>query len=365
MKIEKKEIRVGDIWDGFKEDLEDGSVRGLNGKLDIRPPYQREFVYNLDQQKEVLNTAFNNFPLNVMYWAKTPTGYEVLDGQQRTLSLMNYLNHGFSINRSGKILYESTLTKEEMDQLLDYKLDVYICDGTDREKLDWFRVVNIAGEKLTDQELKNSVYAGPWLSQAKRYFSKRNGMAFRIGSDYLKGSAVRQDYLETALKWITQKDDLTIEEYMGNHQFDQDSKELENYFEEVIEWASNLFPDKDSNKKGLDWGRLYEECKDNDYNPDELKEKLLALKKDDEVTNKRGIYEYLLSGNERSLNLRQFSNSDKETAYYKAGGKCQMCGKEISLENAQADHIKRWSEGGKTLPDNLQILCRECNARKG
>lgn len=365
MKIEKREFTVGDIYEEYTHNPEDDSVRGLGGKLDIRPPYQREFVYKGEQQKEVIHTVMNNFPLNIMYWAKTPNGYEVLDGQQRTLSLMSFLDNEFSIDYLGSVHSFFSLTAEEQNQIMDYKLDVYVCDGTDREKLQWFKVVNIAGEKLTDQELRNSVYAGPWLAEAKKYFSKNQGVAYQIGHEFVKGSPIRQEFLETALKWISQREGIEIEDYMNSHQMDSDSHELEDYYETVIEWARSLFPKKDAGKKGLNWGYLYEKYHNNEYNPEELNEKLLKYKKNEEITRKSGIYEYLLSGDERHLNLRQFDKADKESRYYQVGGKCENCGRHIELKDAQADHIIRWSEGGRTEFSNLQILCRDCNLKKG
>src|SRR5947209_10454453 len=230
MKIEHKEIKVKELTDGF-EDNEEAGVVGYGGKLDIRPPYQREFIYKDKQRDAVINTIQNDFPLNVMYWAVREDGnFEVIDGQQRTISVCQYVNGDFSF----KNLYFHNLPDDKQEQILNYKLMVYLCSGTDSERLDWFRTINIASEKLTDQELRNAVYSGPWVTDAKRYFSKTGCPAYAIGSDYLTGSPIRQDYLETAIEWIAEG---TIEDYMSIHQHDPNASALWRYFQDVITWV--------------------------------------------------------------------------------------------------------------------------------
>ena len=193
MKIELKEISIRDVVNGYADKNENG-IYGFDGKLNIRPAYQREFVYKDKQRDAVIETISKKFPLNVMYWVKNEDEtYELLDGQQRTISICEYVNGSFSLN----FQYFHNLTDGEKEQILNYKLMIYICEGTDREKLDWFKIINIAGEKLTEQELRNAIYTGTWLNDAKRYFSKTNCPAYGIGSNYVKGSPIRQDYLET------------------------------------------------------------------------------------------------------------------------------------------------------------------------
>jgi len=210
MNIDLHEITVRDLVEGYHDDGE-GGVRGYGGKLDIRPPFQREFVYKDKQRDAVIETINNGFPLNVMYWAVRQDGtYEVIDGQQRTISAAQYVEGDYTLDG----LYFFNLQDDQKERILDYELQVYVCDGTDSEKLAWFRVINIAGEKLTDQELRNAVYAGSWVSDAKRYFSRNGCPAQGKGSPYLNGSSIRQDYLETAIKWIN---DGKIEDYMGVH----------------------------------------------------------------------------------------------------------------------------------------------------
>ena len=186
MKITPVKIKIRDLTEGFDDNAENG-VRAYSGKLDIRPPYQREFVYNDKQRAKVIDTVIKGFPLNTMYWAKRKDGtFEIIDGQQRTLSICQYVNNEFSVNyKTFKALQES-----EKNAVLDYELTVYICEGDDKEKLDWFETINIAGAELTKQEMRNAVYSGPWVTDAKRYFSKTNCAAYNIGSKYVNGDKV-------------------------------------------------------------------------------------------------------------------------------------------------------------------------------
>lgn len=357
MKIEPKNIKVKDVFDGYVDSDEEG-VTGYDGKLDIRPKYQREFVYDDKKRAAVINSIKNGFPLNVMYWAKTGNDtYEVLDGQQRTISFCQYLNGDFSFE--GK--YAHNLTNDEREKIENYELLVYICEGTDSEKLDWFKIVNIAGEKLTDQELRNAVYAGPWLTDAKRHFSKTGCPAYGLADKYMAGSPIRQDYLEAVLRWIS---DGEIEEYMASHQHDENASELWQYFRTVISWVETIFPVYRKEMKGLDWGRLYNKYHEISYNAADLESIIAQLMQDEDVTNKRGIYEYLLSGEERCLSIRAFTDNMKREAYERQKGICGKCGEHFEINEMEADHITPWSEGGKTVAENCQMLCRDCNRRK-
>lgn len=369
MKIELKEILIRDLIKNYKDKNEEGVI-GYNGKLDIRPPYQREFVYKDKQREAVIETVKKGFPLNSIYWVKNEDDkYEVLDGQQRIISICQYCNGVFSVNN----MYFNNLTNDIQEQILDYKLMVYICDGKDSEKLDWFKTINIAGEKLTDQELRNAVYTGSWLSDAKLHFSKINCVVYRMGGKYLNGSAIRQEYLEKALCWISDMRKDNIENYMSKHQFDKDAEELWQYFQDVINWVEKVFIVYRKEMKGLEWGLFYNKYKNNVYNSRDLEEKIKQLMEDDEVSNKKGIYEYILSKNEKYLNLRTFTNNQKIEYFEKykilvENGdyvcKCKKCGKELKFEQCQADHIVPWCKGGKTNVDNLQFLCQRCNGEK-
>ena len=357
MKIELKEITVRELANGYEDNAEDGVV-GFGGKLDIRPPYQREFIYKDKQRDAVIHTLTKNFPLNVMYWAVRENGdFEIIDGQQRTISVCQYVNGDFSYERR----YFHNLQDNEQEQILNYKLMVYLCSGTDSERLDWFRTINIAGEKLTDQELRNAVYAGSWVTNAKRYFSKNGCAAYGIGSDYLNGSPIRQEYLETAIKWIS-KDN--IELYMAEHQHDQNANALWIYFQSVITWASTTFTKKRKFMKGVDWGTLYNKYKDEKYDTKEIEEETAKLILDDDVTKKSGIYPYILTRDEKYLSIRAFSDAIKQKVYEKQKGNCPVCKKHFEIEEMEADHITPWHEGGKTTEENCQMLCKNCNRRK-
>ena len=234
MKIELKEITVRDLTNGYEDNQENGVI-GYGGKLDIRPPYQREFIYKDKQREAVIDTVTKNFPLNVMYWAVREDGnFEVIDGQQRTISICQFVTGEFA----HLFRFFHNLQKDEQDQILDYKLMVYLCSGTDSQKLEWFKTINIAGEKLTDQELRNAVYSGSWVSDAKRYFSKNGCPAYGLGSNYLNGSPIRQDYLETTINWISKGN---IEVYMSNHQHDPNANEIWLYFQSVVSWIKGEF----------------------------------------------------------------------------------------------------------------------------
>lgn len=356
MKIRLKEITVKDLVEDYKDNPQDGSVIGYKSRLNIRPPYQREFIYKDKQRDAVINTITNNFPLNVMYWSdQGDDKFEVIDGQQRTISICQYVTGVFSFKKR----YFHSLQDDEKDQILNYKLTVYICSGTDSEKLEWFQVINIAGEKLTNQELRNAVYHGPWVSDAKTYFSKNRCPAYQIGSDYLTGSPIRQEYLETAIKWIN---DNNVEEYMSKNQQKPTAVELWNYFQNVISWVDATFPNKIVKlMKGRPWGELYNEFKDAPLDPNKLEKEIKKLIADDDVTDQKGIYQYVLTRKEKFLNIRAFSDQIKLRVYKKQNGKCNKCKKEFDISDMDGDHIKKWTNGGKTLESNCQMLCVSCN----
>lgn len=360
MQIELHKITVRELTQDYEDNAEKG-VRAFGGKLDVRPPYQREFVYKDKQRDAVIDTLTRGFPLNVMYWAVRDDGtYEIIDGQQRTISICQYVNGDFAY----LFRYFHNLQPDEQQQILDYELNVYICSGSDSEKLKWFQTINIAGEELTDQELRNAVYAGSWVSDAKRYFSKPGCVATKIASDFLTGSAIRQDYLETAISWIS---DGNINVYMSNHQHDASSAPLWQFFQSVITWIESSFhPTKERKKimKGIDWGSLYKEFKDSVIDSNAVDEEVKKLILDDDVTKKTGIYPYILTRKEKFLSIRAFSEAQKLAAYENQFGICPHCHKHFELNQMEADHITPWHEGGRTVAENCQMLCRECNRRK-
>ena len=357
MRIQQRAIKVREVFDGYTDDGE-GGVRGYGGKLNIRPAYQREFVYKDRQRDAVIETIKKGFPLNVMYWVDNEDGtYEVLDGQQRTISFCQYLNGDFSIDYQ----YWHNLTDEELEAIRDYELTVYVCAGTDREKLDWFKVVNIAGEKLTPQELRNAVYTGLWLSDAKAKFSRTNCPAALMAKDYVKASPIRQELLETALRW---KSGGHIEDYMAEHQKDANANELWLYFKAVIDWVEATFPTKRIEMRGVEWGPLYDSYGKRTLNDAKLEAEIVKLLQDEDVTRKSGVYEYVLTRDERSLNVRKFNDKMKTEAYTRQGGVCAKCGEHFDITEMEGDHVTPWSKGGHTTAENCQMLCKPCNRRK-
>lgn len=362
MNIQQIEITVKEIAENYSDTAE-GGVFGYNDKLNIRPPFQREFVYKDKQRDAVVGTIMKGFPLNTMYWSKNSDGtFEVLDGQQRTISICQYVHGAFSVMMDGKPRLFFNLPNDVKERILSYKLMIYVCEGSESEKLDWFRIINIAGEKLTEQELRNAVYTGSWLASAKRYFSKTMCAAYQIGSRYLNGSPIRQDYLETALDWMT---DGHIEQYMAEHQNDPNANQLWDYFQQVIGWIERLFPTYRAKlMKGLPWGIYYNQFKDTYFDKDALESKICALMEDEEVTSQKGIYPYVLTGEEKHLSLRAFTPKQSQLAYHKQKGICPHCKKKFQIEEMEADHIIPWSQGGKTDQDNCQMLCRKCNRTK-
>lgn len=364
MNIELKEITVRELSEGY-EDNDEGGVIGYAGKLDIRPPYQREFIYKDKQRDAVIDTITKEFPLNVMYWAVRDNGnFEIIDGQQRTISICQYVEGDFSVqigNFPEKRAFHN-LQINEKEQILNYKLMVYQCSGTDSERLEWFKTINIAGEKLFDQELRNAVYHGSWVSDAKRHFSRSNCPAYAIGKDYLSGTVIRQDFLESTIKWISK--DGNIERYMSNNQNEPNANEIWLYFQNVINWVKVVFPKYRREMKGIEWGFLYNEFKDQKSDSKKLEEEISKLMEDEDVGNKKGIYPYVLTRKEKHLNIRAFSPNQKREAYEKQKGICPVCKEHYEIEEMEGDHITPWHEGGKTIAENCQMLCKEDNRRK-
>ncbi len=367
MDIQLQSIKVRDLIDGYVNDPDKG-VHGYGGRLDIRPPYQREFRYDLKQKQAVVNTILKGFPLNIMYWSVVGENeYEMIDGQQRTLSICEFRYHEFNINDPERgVLFFSSLTEQEREAFLNYELTVYFCTGTDKEKLDWFRVINIAGERLLDQELLNAVYVGPFVSDARRYFSKNGCPAYKMGGDLLNGVAIEQSYLATVLHWAARREGIKeVSEYMAIHKDDVNANQLWAYFSAIVTWVRSTFIKYRKEMKGLDWGYLYDTYHDQIYDTAALERQIHDLMEDDEIMKKSGIYSYVLSGDLRDLSFRTFDKKQKRETYERQGGICPICGEHFELEQMEGDHITPWKEGGVTTAENCQMLCRECNRRKG
>jgi len=365
MKIELNRIKIREVIKDYKDSAEEGVV-AYGGKLDVRPKYQREFVYKEKQRDAVLDTIKKGFPLNVLYWmVREDGGYELLDGQQRTISIGQYVSGDFSLEDR----YFHNLTKEEQEQILNYELMIYFCEGTDVERLGWFKTINIAGEKLTDQELRNAVYTGPWLSDAKLKFSKSNCAGYLLANDggsLLTGSPIRQEYLETTLSWINNEE---VAGYMAKHQHDKDADELWEYFQNVIAWVRKIFTNYRKEMAHVNWGELYNEFKDEKLDAKKLEAEIAKLMQDEDVTKKSGIYPFVLTKQERHLSIRAFNDKMKREAYEKQEGICPHCKgedkkKKWGIEEMEADHITPWHEGGKTTAENCQMLCKQDNRTK-
>lgn len=370
MKITLKNIKIKDLVKNYV-DNGDGGVFGFDGKLEIRPPWQREFVYEAKERDEVIRSILKKFPIGLLYWAvNNDETYSVIDGQQRIISICQYVSGVYSVDD----IYFHNMTDDERKKFLNYELMIQFCEGTEREKLDWFRVINIATKTLTNQELLNATYYGTWLSDAKNFFSKNTCVAGKLAEGYIKGSPIRQEYLEKVLSWIADRDGLESgQAYMALHQHDADANDLWIYFQKVINWAKMLFPgDSGKGIKGLtenqDWGILFNKYENNSYNSNDLAKEVKELILDDDVSNNKGIIPYLLSerkwSDQRYLNIRTFSEKQKMNAYTKQKGKCAICGKSFAYEEMQGDHIVPWSRGGHTTDDNCQMLCKDCNSKK-
>ena len=406
MTISLTQIKLRDLFDGYKNDEEEGVV-GYHGRLDIRPAYQREFIYPEKDQIAVINTVMKGFPLNTMYWVKAKDEsdnlilddegnetYELMDGQQRTISICEFLANHLVVNFQ-KFFNIQKSTPDIANKILNYELQVYICDGDVSEKLEWFRIINIAGMKLEEQEILNAQYTGEWLTKAKEYFSKTNCNAAELAvirgrkaSEYMKGNPIRQDYLSTVLQWVADYKGLKKrtdegDSYMAAHQGDETATELKNYYNSVMEWVGSKFKVYRKEMKGLDFGYWYNkyergECAGRiiEKDADEIEEKILELLEDDDVQSVKGIYEYLIDGEERHLSLRAFDDKTKKIVYEEQSHKCPYCEKKIdghtypagqteyNLEDMEADHILPWSKGGKTVKENCQMLCKWHNSHK-
>ena len=158
MEIKRVSIKIVDLCDGYKNDSEEDIERGVyayHGKLCVRPAFQRMFVYDKKQENAVIDTALKGFPLNIMYWVDNGDGtYDCLDGQQRTISLCNFIDGISSFQapwlKDNARIYIHTLKRIDPDlyaKFMNYELEVYICSGTKAEQMEWFKTINIAGEE--------------------------------------------------------------------------------------------------------------------------------------------------------------------------------------------------------------------------
>ena len=376
MTINEIKLKIKDLIKDYHEDEKTSRVSAWGGKLDVRPEFQREFIYKDEQRDAVIKTILNNFPLNITYFVDRGDGsYEVLDGQQRIISICRYAQNAFSVDlpELNSINFPN-LFEDYKNIFLNYELSVYICQGTEKEKFEWFKIINIAGETLEEQEILNALYHGAWLTDAKNLFSRRNCAAYKLYGKYMAGECIRQKYLESVFKWRAQAENFTgkncVADFMQAHRFDKDAGDLWKYFEDVFKWVKKNFGnDIDKSMQGVAWGELYNSHKDDNLEPEYLQRRVKELLADDDVTKKSGIYRYLLENEsvkaEKYLSIRAFTKTQVMTVYNKQGRRCALCKKIFDISEMHGDHIKPWSQGGRTLIENCQVLCSSCNLKKG
>jgi len=384
--ILKTTIIVKEICDGFVyNELEGKGLFGLSGKLTIQPEYQRNYIYASDGGKKemaVIESILKGYPIGLIYFNKvSDSNLEVLDGQQRITSLGRFVSDKFAIkDENGSPQYFSGMAKDKQTKILETKLLIYECEGTESEIKEWFRTINIAGVPLNNQELLNAVYSGPFVTLAKVEFSNSQNANIQKWSAYIKGSANRQDFLERALDWVSKGN---IGDYMSRHRFDNNIDELKRYFNSVIDWVSGVFIDVENEMRGLEWGRLYETYHKNPYDPQKISNEVHKLYSDPYVKNRKGIFEYILGGSvdTKLLEVRVFDEATKKAVYTTQTAKakkkdesnCPLCAighdanqsKIWSFSEMDADHVSAWSKGGKSNIKNCQMLCITHNRAKG
>lgn len=359
-------VTVHKLVDGYKDGGFDGGVVGYGGKLDIRPPYQREFVYDLPQQRLVIDSILENYPLNSIYWVENEDGrYELLDGQQRILSICRYHTNKFSLNNR----YFHSL-RERQDDFLKYELLVHVCKGGSvNQKMKWFERINTAGEKLERQELLNAIFHGEWVSDAKRLFSRVGGPAQKISSKYVTANPERQGYLEVALDWYRNRDNKeTIEGCMDRVHKAEKADQLWQFYRGVVDWIESCFPPSDTIRpifKEVNWGEIYYEFhKTHKPNPTAHEKLLSELLESEDVQSGKGAVRYIFSRKDTDLKARKFDKRDIQRAYEKQGKKCAKCKEPFPMEKMEADHKQPWVWNGPSVHENCQLLCKPCHKEK-
>ena len=378
------QITVGDVCKGFVyNELEGKGLYGLDGKLTIQPEYQRNYIY-ADGKRDVavIESILKGYPIGLIYFNQTAEDqYEILDGQQRVTSFGRFVTNKFAIkDQNGMEQYFSGLPAEQQEKILNTPLLIYICEGTESEIKEWFKTINIAGVPLNEQELLNAIYSGPFITAAKAEFSNSQNSNIQKWGAYISGSVNRQDFLHTALDWVSEGN---IDGYMSAHRQDTNINELKTYFDSVIDWVSTTFVSLEKEMCGIEWGRLYREYHKNPYSPQKIQEEVIKLYSDPYVKNRKGIFEYVLGGSvdTKLLEVRIFDEAtkrrvyEKQTMAAKAQGisNCSHCamGHESNrtriydISEMDADHVSAWSKGGATSEENCEMLCKTHNRAKG
>lgn len=384
MKTELKQYTVREVTSGFQyNEYEGRGLFGLSGKLTVQPEYQRNYIY-ADGQKDVavIHSMLKGYPLGLIYFNVVDSdNLEVLDGQQRITSIGRFTTNKFAItDENGNKNYFSGLSQEQQDKIMDTELLVYECAGTESEIKAWFETINIAGVPLNSQELLNAIYSGPFVTKAKEEFSNSGNANIQKWSAYIRGAVNRQDYLKTALDWVSKGD---IDGYMSKCRYADNIDDLKRYFNSVIDWSSSVFPDVEKEMCGLEWGRLYEQYHLTSYDPNKIESRVRELYADPDITKRAGIFEFVLGGetDPSLLHIRAFTETDKKAKYAeqtnkaKKGGfsNCPTCVTDTEYKHTTniwkygemaGDHVTPWSKGGKTERDNLQMLCKHHNSMK-
>jgi len=384
--ILKTNIIVKDICEGFVyNELEGKGLFGLAGKLTIQPEYQRNYIYASDGGKRemaVIESVLKGYPIGLIYFNKvSDKNLEVLDGRQRITSLGRFVTDKFAIkDENGMEQYFGGMAKDKKDKILETKLLIYECEGTESQIKEWFKTINIAGVPLVPQELLNAIYSGQFVTLGKEEFSNSQNANIQKWSAYIKGSANRQAFFERALDWVSKG---SIDDYMSIHRNDKNINELKRYFNSVIDWISSVFTDVESEMCGLEWGRLYEQYHKQAYNSAKVSAEVQKLYGDSYIKNRKGIFEYILGGSDdtKLLEVRIFDEATKKAVYAtqtakaekKGESNCPHCiighdankSKVWSFGEMDADHVAAWSKGGATSAKNCQMLCKTHNRAKG
>jgi hypothetical protein len=383
--ILKTNITVKDICEGFVyNELEGKGLFGLSGKLTIQPEYQRNYIYASDGGKReiaVIESLLKGYPIGLIYFNKvSENNLEVLDGQQRITSVGRFVTDKFAIKDENGMQYFGTMAEDKKAKILETRLLIYECEGTESQIKEWFKTINIAGVPLVPQELLNAIYSGPFVTLGKEEFSNSQNANIQKWSAYVKGSANRQEFFERALDWASKGN---IDEYMSIHRNDKNINELKKYFNSVIDWVSSVFTDIESEMCGLEWGRLYEEYHKKAYDPAKVSKEVRKLYGDPYIKNRKGIFEFILGGSvdTKWLEVRVFDDATKKAVYAtqtakaekKGESNCPHCAighdanksKIWSFAEMDADHVAAWSKGGATSAKNCQMLCKTHNRAKG